>query len=87
LILQGKDDERCPRGQAEELFTVLRRCSRAPAEMVLYPGGDHHFFEQGKPSHRLDALRRSIGWLERWIDRAVEPERAEPRQERLRRAS
>ena len=72
LILQGKDDERCPRGQAEELFATLLRCGKAATEMVLYPGGDHHFYEQGKPSHRLDALTRIVGWLERWIDTPAE---------------
>ncbi|HUQ29800.1 MAG TPA: S9 family peptidase [Usitatibacter sp.] len=72
LILQGKDDQRCPRGQAEELFASLMRCADATTEMVLYPGGDHHFYEQGKPSHRLDVVTRSIGWLERWINQEVE---------------
>jgi dipeptidyl aminopeptidase/acylaminoacyl peptidase len=68
LILQGEDDQRCPRGQAEELFASLMRCACAPAELVLYPGGDHHFFEQGKPSHRYDVATRSVAWLERWIE-------------------
>jgi dipeptidyl aminopeptidase/acylaminoacyl peptidase len=73
LILQGKEDQRCPRGQAEELFAVLVRCSRAPAELVLYPLGDHHFYEQGLPSHRLDVVERSLAWLERWIDVPLPP--------------
>ncbi|HYC36176.1 MAG TPA: S9 family peptidase [Usitatibacter sp.] len=66
LLLQGKDDQRCPMGQSEELFAVLMRCGKAPAELVLYPGGDHHVYETGKPSHRLDIVRRMLGWLERW---------------------
>jgi dipeptidyl aminopeptidase/acylaminoacyl peptidase len=77
LILQGKDDERCPRGQAEELFASLMRCGQAPVELVLYPGGDHHFFEQGKPSHRLDVVNRSVLWLERWIEQPVAVPQAE----------
>jgi dipeptidyl aminopeptidase/acylaminoacyl peptidase len=66
LILQGKEDERCPRGQAEELFVSLRACGKAPAEMVMYPGGGHHFFETGKPSHRLDVVQRMIAWARKW---------------------
>lgn len=72
LILQGKDDERCPRGQAEELYVNIVRGSSAPVEMVLYPGGSHQFLVSGKPSHRLDAVQRSVEWLQRWID--LEPD-------------
>jgi dipeptidyl aminopeptidase/acylaminoacyl peptidase len=54
--------------------------------MVLYPGGDHHFFEQGKPSHRLDVVNRSVEWLERWVDRAVAQEE-EAANTRMRRVS
>jgi dipeptidyl aminopeptidase/acylaminoacyl peptidase len=66
LILQGKEDERCPRGQAEELFAVLRRVGQCECELVMYPGGDHHLYENGKPSHRLDVVRRMADWIERW---------------------
>lgn len=71
LILQGKDDERCPKGQAEELYATIARAGPTPTELVLYPGGSHHFFESGKPSHRLDAVQRCIEWLERWIDKEL----------------
>jgi len=70
LFLQGADDERCPRGQSEELFVKLRSIGVAPTEMVLYPGGSHHVFSTGKPSHRVDVQRRIVDWLERWV---VEP--------------
>jgi dipeptidyl aminopeptidase/acylaminoacyl peptidase len=86
LILQGDEDQRCPRGQAEEMFASLVRCSGAPAELVLYPGGDHHFFEQGHPSHRQDVVMRSIAWLERWIDVPVARE-DESENKRIRRVS
>ena len=74
LILQGKDDQRCPIGQAEELFTTLMCQAKAQTEMVLYPGGSHHFFERGKPSHRLDAIQRLIEWANRWINVPVDVE-------------
>jgi dipeptidyl aminopeptidase/acylaminoacyl peptidase len=70
LFLQGADDERCPRGQSEELFVKLRRAGGAPTEMVLYPGGSHHVFGTGKPSHRVDIQHRIVQWLERWINGA-----------------
>jgi dipeptidyl aminopeptidase/acylaminoacyl peptidase len=66
LILQGTDDERCPKCQAEELFVTLMRASDTPTELVLYPGGSHRFLEEGKPSHRCDAVTRITGWVKRW---------------------
>ena len=66
LILQGEDDERCPKCQSEELFVTLMRGGDTPVEMVLYPGGSHHFLEAGMPSHSLDAATRLIDWVERW---------------------
>ncbi|MDR8919075.1 S9 family peptidase [Burkholderia multivorans] len=71
LILQGERDERCPVSQAEELFTGIMSATATPVELVTYPGGSHHFFESGRPSHRKDMLERLIGWLEKWIDRPL----------------
>jgi dipeptidyl aminopeptidase/acylaminoacyl peptidase len=66
LILQGTDDQRCPVGQSEEIFATIMRSGDTPVEMVLYPGGDHHVAEQGKPSHRVDYVTRLTQWVERW---------------------
>jgi len=65
LLIQGKSDQRCPMGQSEELLIKLQRAGTA-SELVLYPGGSHHLMAQGRPSHRIDAVRRIVGWLERW---------------------
>ncbi|HEY0821949.1 MAG TPA: S9 family peptidase [Rhizobacter sp.] len=71
LFLQGAEDERCPKCQSEELYVTIARAGSTPTEMVLYPGGSHHFWESGRPSHRLDALTRRLGWLTRWIDQPL----------------
>jgi dipeptidyl aminopeptidase/acylaminoacyl peptidase len=63
--MQGKDDERCPKCQSEELFVSMLRAGHAPAELVLYPGEDHHFLGEGAPSVRADAARRVVDWLKR----------------------
>ncbi|QEI06575.1 S9 family peptidase [Pigmentiphaga aceris] len=68
LILQGTNDERCPRSQAEELFVTIRRETDTPCEMVLYPGGTHKFTSTGKPSHRQDTMSRIVEWVTRWVD-------------------
>ena len=66
LFLQGKEDERCPKCQSEEMFVSLLRAGDTPAELVLYPGEDHHLLSDGAPSCRVDAARRIAGWVTRW---------------------
>jgi dipeptidyl aminopeptidase/acylaminoacyl peptidase len=67
LFLQGEADERCPKGQSEELFVALCRGGDTPTELVLYPGGSHSFAATGEPSGREDVVRRIAGWLERHV--------------------
>lgn len=69
LLLQGADDGRCPIGQSEQLFANLIRCSQAPAELVVYPGGSHGLAESGRPSHRVDYHQRLCDWATRWTVR------------------
>lgn len=71
LVVNGKDDQRCPVGQAEDFFVRIMRATDTPAEMVLYPGGDHHFYEDGPPSQRVDVMTRMVNWLERWIQQPL----------------
>lgn len=65
LFMHGKDDERCPKGQSEELFVSLMRAGDTPTELVLYPGENHGFLGKGKPSCRADAAERIIDWVTR----------------------
>ncbi|GGX03833.1 hypothetical protein GCM10007242_06160 [Pigmentiphaga litoralis] len=67
LILQGTDDERCPKCQAEELFVTLRRDAACAAELVLYPGASHKFTASGKLSHRKDVMSRIASWAMQWV--------------------
>ena len=66
LFLQGKEDERCPKCQSEELFVTLMRAGDTPAELVLYPGENHSFLGSGAPSCRRDAAQRIIDWVNRY---------------------
>ena len=72
LFLQGKDDERCPKCQSEEMFVSLMRAGETPTELVLYPGQDHHFLGEGAPSCRTDAAARIVDWVTRWCPERVE---------------
>jgi dipeptidyl aminopeptidase/acylaminoacyl peptidase len=73
LFMQGKEDERCPKCQSEELFVSLMRAGTTPAELVLYPGEDHHFLGEGAPSVREDACERVIDWVSRHVQQAPAP--------------
>lgn len=64
LILHGESDDRCPIGQGEEFFAGLVAVGRVPVEFVRYPGGSHSFVGMGRPSHRLDYVRRLVAWVE-----------------------
>ncbi|WP_425606448.1 alpha/beta hydrolase family protein [Lysobacter yananisis] len=63
LLLQGEADQRCPLGQAEELFARLVRIGHAEARMVIFPGGTHHVSSTGRPSHREAFYRHLADWV------------------------
>ena len=65
-FMQGKDDERCPKCQSEEMFVSLMRAGDTHAELVLYPGEDHGFLGEGAPLCREHAARRIADWVTRW---------------------
>lgn len=66
LFLHGKEDQRCPLGQAEAAFVALRRGGNQNCELVMYPQASHTFTREAKPSHRVDIMERIVGWLTRW---------------------
>jgi dipeptidyl aminopeptidase/acylaminoacyl peptidase len=41
------------------------RAGDTPTELVLYPGEDHTFLGEGKPSCRSDAASRIVDWITR----------------------
>jgi dipeptidyl aminopeptidase/acylaminoacyl peptidase len=63
LILQGQEDARVPKPQADELYAALR-WKKVPVEYVAYPREPHGFRER---AHRLDALTRLVGWFEHYL--------------------
>jgi dipeptidyl aminopeptidase/acylaminoacyl peptidase len=60
-ILHGEADDRCPIGQAEEMFTALKKAG-CEVEFVRYPGSTHSFTHSGLRAHRADALERTLLW-------------------------
>lgn len=62
LILQGEDDQRCPVGQAEELFVHLKKLG-VETELVRYPGCSHLMLGSGPTAYKIDYFTRCIEWF------------------------
>ncbi len=66
LIIHSENDLRCPIGQAEELFTALRKLGKT-TEFVRFPDESHGLSRSGKPAHRIERLERICGWFDRYL--------------------
>ncbi len=60
LVLQGDNDIRVPRGQAEEVVATLKSVG-ATVEAKYYPAEGHGFV---KRENQIDALQRTLDWLD-----------------------
>ncbi|MBK6451039.1 MAG: prolyl oligopeptidase family serine peptidase [Proteobacteria bacterium] len=63
LSLQGENDIRVPRGQAQEVTDILKE-KGTTSETIFYPAEGHGFM---KIENRLDALRRTILWFDTYL--------------------
>lgn len=63
LILQGREDDRVPKPQSDELYAALR-FKQVPVEYVVYPREGHGFRERW---HRIDCVLRLLGWMDRYL--------------------
>ena len=66
LILQGENDPRVPRSEAEQVVKALRDSGK-PHEYHVYPGEGHGF---RTTENRIDALRRALDWFDRHLRHA-----------------
>ena len=66
LILQGENDPRVPRTEAEQVVKALRDGGKIH-EYHAYPGEGHGF---RVTENRIDSLRRALEWFERHLRRA-----------------
>ncbi|MCH7606592.1 MAG: S9 family peptidase, partial [Chloroflexi bacterium] len=66
LLLHGEADARCPIGQSEEYFVVLKRLGKE-VEFVRFPGCSHLFTRLGHPKMREEYLSRTLGWFEKHL--------------------
>jgi len=68
LLLHPDNDLRCPFSESYQLFVTLRK-RKHTVELIRYPGGSHllDFPDYGTPAQRVDRLRRTIEWFERFV--------------------
>ncbi|MCO5178412.1 MAG: S9 family peptidase, partial [Thermomicrobiales bacterium] len=66
LIEHQEQDMRCPIGQAQQLFTALKRRGKT-VEMMLYPDESHGMSRTGQPKHRIERLNAMLDWFDRYL--------------------
>lgn len=66
LLLHGESDHRCPIGQSEEYFTLLKRLGKN-VEMVRFPESSHLFPRLGKPVMREAYLKHALQWFDLYV--------------------
>jgi dipeptidyl aminopeptidase/acylaminoacyl peptidase len=63
LVLQGENDPRVPRSEAEQVVKALRDGGK-PHEYHVYEGEGHGF---RTTANRIDSLKRALDWFERHL--------------------
>ena len=66
LILHSEEDLRCPIGNAEDLFTILRLLRRE-VEFVRFPAESHELTRAGSPVHRQIRFEVILDWFGRHL--------------------
>jgi dipeptidyl aminopeptidase/acylaminoacyl peptidase len=69
LLLQGENDMRCPPGNSEMVFHILRTLGRE-VEMIRYPEESHLMLAIARPDRRVDRLERIVGWFTKHLGSA-----------------
>jgi acylaminoacyl-peptidase len=68
LIQHAENDLRCPIGQAEALFAVLRTLRR-PVRLMRVPSETHELTRSGTPFRRVENLVQVRGWFDHFLVR------------------
>src|SRR5215471_11854541 len=63
LILQGENDIRVPKEEAEQVYDILKKEGRT-VEAHYYPAEGHGF---AKRENQIDALRRTVAWFDKYL--------------------
>jgi dipeptidyl aminopeptidase/acylaminoacyl peptidase len=68
LVLQGENDPRVPKEEAEQVVEILKHEGRT-VDVHYYPKEGHGF---AKREDQIDALTRTAAWFDRYLNRRSE---------------
>ena len=63
LILQGENDIRVPREEAEQVYDILKKEGRT-IDVHFYPAEGHGF---AKRENQIDSIRRTVDWFDKYL--------------------
>jgi dipeptidyl aminopeptidase/acylaminoacyl peptidase len=63
LVLQGDNDPRVPKEEAEQVVEILKKGGRT-VDVHYYPNEGHGF---AKRENQIDAIQRAIAWFDRYL--------------------
>ena len=63
LVLQGDNDPRVPKEEAEQVVAILQRDGKT-VDAHFYPGEGHGFV---KRENQIDAIRRTLDWFDKYL--------------------
>ena len=66
LVLQGENDIRVPREEAEQVVSILQQEGKI-VEAHFYPNEGHGF---AKRENQIDAIQRTVAWFDKYLKKA-----------------
>ena len=66
LVLQGENDPRVPKEEAEQVVEILKKEGRT-VDVHYYPNEGHGF---AKREDQIDALKRTADWFDKYLKNA-----------------
>ena len=63
LILQGENDIRVPKEEAEQVYEILKKEGRT-VDAHFYPAEGHGF---AKRENQIDSIRRTVDWFDKYL--------------------
>ena len=63
LVLQGENDIRVPKEEAEQVVEILKKEGRV-VDAHYYPAEGHGF---AKRENQIDALKRTVAWFDKYL--------------------
>jgi dipeptidyl aminopeptidase/acylaminoacyl peptidase len=63
LVLQGENDPRVPKEEAEQVVDLLRKDGKV-VDVHYYPAEGHGF---AKRENQIDSIRRTVAWFDKYL--------------------